>query len=294
MRGDAFEEGVGHAIVGMFFGRNLIYLIDQQHATRRGAGTVAGGARDSEHKGDVLAPDMEEWLQRGIDEAWCDEATATAALPLLRADKFSVRDRLKSWALCDYLLRRDPDLLRGLDEAGEGQEVRGDIEAAFRDREGFDIASVEEDWRRFLAGGHALARRDGAGGARPAQARRAPRARVVGRDQRRAAQLGARLARMGGPSSARSCATMPSGLRTGLANAAPAKVHDIVGHVLLGRGASAAEGRRRVARAAGLPARVAQRGAHDVRVRRAGHVAAVRLLGRTRRRFRRDERLPAR
>lgn len=142
----ALKEGVGHAIVGMFFGRNLIYLIGTK-GKPEGSRTVSGG--DDDEEAPLLLPDLDEWQRIAMDQAWGGESASMAALPLTRADQFKIVDRVKAWSVCDYLLRRDPDLLRALDRAAEGASVAHDVTGAFSRENGGNLDALEQDWRRF-------------------------------------------------------------------------------------------------------------------------------------------------
>jgi len=95
MRTAGLEEGVGHAVVAMFFGRNLIYTIGLQGSNPEGGRTVSGGDDDAD-EGPLLLPDMEEWKRIAIDQAWSGEAMSIGGLPLVRPDQFSVVDRVKA------------------------------------------------------------------------------------------------------------------------------------------------------------------------------------------------------
>ena len=90
LRTAGLKEGIGHAIVGMFFGRNLIYLIGIEGGPPAGPGTVSGGDKDEE-EAPLLLPDMEQWKRIAVDQAWGSESMPIAGLPLARADQFKNR-----------------------------------------------------------------------------------------------------------------------------------------------------------------------------------------------------------
>lgn len=148
-RRDAVVEGTGHAVVGMFFGRNLIMTVAEQ----KNDGTVSG--RDAKR---FEMPDLEVWRELARELAF-DLATAPAGhLPRISASKFSNEERIKAWSFADYLLRRDPALLLRLDEAGK--EAKNDLEvlAAFLGATKLHLPAVEADWRVFYTGDSAALR----------------------------------------------------------------------------------------------------------------------------------------
>ncbi len=149
LRKDAVVEGIGHAIVGMFFGRNLIMTVAEQ----KKGGTVAGR---NQKRFDL--PDLEVWKELARDLAF-EKATAPAAhLPLIHASQFSSEERIKSWSFCDYLLRRDPALLLALDKAGIDAKNDFDAMAAFLSSTKLVLRAVEDDWRIFYTGDSAALR----------------------------------------------------------------------------------------------------------------------------------------
>lgn len=138
---DAMEEGIGHAIVGMFFGRNLVFSVGQQELK----GTVAGPREQQK----LLLPDMDTWVQLAIDLAWQETGTRAARLPLLKAAQFPTDGRIKAWSFCDYLLRRDPLLLRHLDRTAAKARTENDVLGLFQEYAGQPLQHVEDRWRRF-------------------------------------------------------------------------------------------------------------------------------------------------
>jgi hypothetical protein len=138
---DALREGIGHAIVGMFFGRNLVFTVGQQ----KKEGTVAGG-RDEQK---LLLPDMDTWRELAVDVAWSHGATAAARLPLLKAAQFPTDARIKAWSFCDYLLRRDPLLMRKLDSTRSRARTEDEVSTNFQELAAVSLKQVEERWRRF-------------------------------------------------------------------------------------------------------------------------------------------------
>lgn len=143
LRSDALVEGIGHAVVGMFFGRNLISLVGQ---AGRGSGTVAGKRRQRK----LLLPDLSSWEEAAYQIAWKRAGAPAAKLPLIRAVAFSDDDRIKAWSFCDYLLRRDPGLLRALDRSRTATaNTAPRIAERFFELTKVRIEKLEEEWRHF-------------------------------------------------------------------------------------------------------------------------------------------------
>lgn len=138
---DAVEEGVGHAVTGLFFGRNLVFAIGQHDPQ----GTVSGG-RDQQK---LMLPDLDTWRELAVELAWQKSGTAAARLPLLKAAQFPTDARIKAWSFCDFLLRVDPSLLRHLDATALDGRTEPDVQASFQRRAGRSLAELEERWRRF-------------------------------------------------------------------------------------------------------------------------------------------------
>jgi hypothetical protein len=138
---DALEEGIGHAVVGLCFGRNLVYSLGQQDDQH----TVAGKREQKK----LLLPDLATWTELAIDVAWQHDATSAARLPLLSAAEFPTDARIKAWSFCDYLLRRDPSLLRHLQRTASKARTEGDVHEAFQQSAGQSLRHVEDRWRRL-------------------------------------------------------------------------------------------------------------------------------------------------
>lgn len=137
---DALKEGIGHAVVGMFFGRNLIALVAPPSAQ----GTVS--ARDEQK---YNLPDVETWKQLATVLAFENGAVSAAQLPLVKAANFTNEIRVKAWSFCDYLLRRDPMLLLQLDAAKSKARNQGDVIEDFHKRAGQSLPELEQAWRRY-------------------------------------------------------------------------------------------------------------------------------------------------
>jgi uncharacterized protein YkwD len=140
LHSDALEEGIGHAITGMFFGRNLVFVIGQQELE----GTVSGSREQQK----LMLPDLATWRELAIELAW-QTSTPAARLPLLKAAEFPADARIKAWSFCDFLLRADPTWLRALDGArGQGATEPGVVET-FLQRTQQPLPGLEQRWRRF-------------------------------------------------------------------------------------------------------------------------------------------------
>lgn len=137
---DGMVEGVGHAIVGLFFGRNLIFTVGREEQQ----GTAA-----SRNEQKLLLPDMETWKDLAIEMAWQRTGTSAAKLPLLKAASFPSDGRIKAWSFCDYLLRLDPLMLRALDRTAAKSRHENDVKEQFREATGQDLDQLEEAWRQF-------------------------------------------------------------------------------------------------------------------------------------------------
>ncbi|MEO6596825.1 MAG: CAP domain-containing protein [Planctomycetota bacterium] len=138
---DAMNEGIGHAVVGMFFGRNLVFSVGQQKTE----GTVSGNRESPK----LLLPDMDTWRELAVEAAWSKGGTSAARLPLLKAAQFPTDGRIKAWSFCDYLLRRDPLLLRHLDRTAAKARTENEVLGLFQEYAAQPLQHVEDRWRRF-------------------------------------------------------------------------------------------------------------------------------------------------
>ena len=143
-RSAGLREGIGHTFVGMFFNNNRAFVVDR----KKQIGTDAG-----EEDLAKFSPNMDTWKDLALEAAWkLVEGTPASRLPLIKADKFPDDARIKSWSFCDYVVRRDPSLLRDLDglsnEAGHLM-----VEQKFTEQhEGLSIAQLEKEWKDFWTG----------------------------------------------------------------------------------------------------------------------------------------------
>lgn len=145
-RTDGLWEGVGHAVCGFFFGRTLTFLLEQQDQK-----TVASYTQQ------LLLPDMAVWQKIAEQSAWAKSDSRTSELVLISAARFSTEQRVKAWAICDYLWHWQPQWLLELDRC-RSEEVRTppDVEREFLRRTGFELPKLDHDWREFWAKKSAL------------------------------------------------------------------------------------------------------------------------------------------
>ncbi len=141
-KADALNEGIGHAIVGILLGENLAYSIGED----KESGTVASRTR----KLKLETPDMLIWAELAIDTAWENTSMPAAQLAFLKAASFPTEGRIKAWSFCHFLLLRDPELMRRLDEA-PGDKVRNPTELRdkFTATAGIHIDVLDQEWRSF-------------------------------------------------------------------------------------------------------------------------------------------------
>ncbi len=141
---DALNEGIGHAVVGKFFGRNLIFSVAQEDSRDRGTNT---GLKQRRAK--FKMPDLAIWEELAVDLAWEGTSTVAGKLPLLKSSNFPSEARIKAWSFLDYLLRRDPSYIRLLDRArgSNVQDVNGRFDKKTKGEP--TLVSLDHDWREF-------------------------------------------------------------------------------------------------------------------------------------------------
>lgn len=152
-RSDALREGIGHAVVGWFFGRNLIFNVAQQ----KDEGRTSTGTNAQRFN----LPDLSIWAELAADLAWDRTDTPAAKLPGISAADFSNADRIKAWSFCDYVLRRDPKLLRVLDSTFTVGRKASESDVAKRFAEGsggLALDALDGEWRRFWTEDSAILR----------------------------------------------------------------------------------------------------------------------------------------
>ncbi|MBK8100984.1 MAG: hypothetical protein IPK26_28205 [Planctomycetes bacterium] len=139
-------EGVGHAACGFFFDQTLTFLVEQQQ-----------GHTVTEWKPKPLLPDMETWRQIAAESAWARSDTPTSQLVLIHASKFDNEQRVKAWAIADYLFRTRPELLFELNQSRTDKiKTPPEIEGEFLRRTQMELPKLDADWRTFWTRGEAL------------------------------------------------------------------------------------------------------------------------------------------
>ncbi len=146
LHADGLWEGLGHAACGFLFDRTLSFFVEQQHGN-----TVTSWVPKP------LLPEMAAWREMASESAWAKNDTPTSRLVLLEGYKFSNEERVKAWAMVDYLMHSRPDLLLQLD-AVKTKDVRDPlaVEAAFLRATGKDLRVVDDEWRDYWGKGEAL------------------------------------------------------------------------------------------------------------------------------------------
>lgn len=144
---DALREGFGHAVVGWFYGRNLTFSVGLEDEVRTSTG------RD--RKSLIDLPDVEGWKEAVRELAWTRTDLPTGKLANLKAARFSSELRVKVWSLCSYLVRRDPSLLRLLDDVGRelADANPSGISEEYAERaDGLTTELLDEQWRSYVTG----------------------------------------------------------------------------------------------------------------------------------------------
>ncbi|HLQ36347.1 MAG TPA: hypothetical protein VK348_01000, partial [Planctomycetota bacterium] len=138
---DGLWEGTGHALNGFFFDQTLTFLVAPKKAN-----TVTNWQPKA------LMPDMETWRQIAGESAWAKIDTPIARLVMIKASNFTNEERVKAWAMVDYLLRWRPELVRELDTCRgptNGDAVA--VEAEFRRRTQLLLPTIDAEWRDYWA-----------------------------------------------------------------------------------------------------------------------------------------------
>jgi len=132
-------EGIGHAACGFLFDQTLSFFIEQQ--VGRTVTKIASRP---------LMPDMAVWREIAAESAWGRSDTPVSRLVLLHGAKFTNAERVKAWAMADYLLRDRPELLFRIDasRSGSGTGPPG-VEAAFQQATGLEMPALDARWRHY-------------------------------------------------------------------------------------------------------------------------------------------------
>ena len=142
---DGLQEGIGHTFVGMMFNNNRLFAVD----LKKQQGTT-GSEQDREY----TSPDFDVWKTLNLELAWKSTGGVPAReLPFCEAAKFSNEQRIKAWSFCDYMLRRDPKLLRDMDQLGgklkKERKTALDFEQAFDAAHEVKLAQLDKEWEDF-------------------------------------------------------------------------------------------------------------------------------------------------
>lgn len=146
---DGFREGIGHTFVGMIFNNNRLFSVD----LKKQQGTSA-----SEEDREFQSPDFDVWKNLNLELAWRSTGGVPAnKLAFCDASNFSNEERIKAWSFSDYLMRRDPEMLRTMDQiAQELQRMRvkqpAEFEKAFTEKHQLTLAQLDKEWEDFWTG----------------------------------------------------------------------------------------------------------------------------------------------
>ncbi len=149
-RADAFSEGIGHTFVGMVFNNNRLHGIDLE----KQQGTAA-----SEEDREYQSPDFDVWKNLNLELAWRSTGGVPAKeLPFCETAKFTNEQRIKAWSFCDYMMRRDPEMLRGMDQmavelASKRIKQPTEFEKLFAEKHpDVSVAQLDKEWEDFWTG----------------------------------------------------------------------------------------------------------------------------------------------
>ena len=141
-----YNEGIGHTFVGQMFNENRLFSIDR----KKQEGTVA-----SEEDREYQSPDYDVWKNLSIEMAWKLTGVPANKLPFCDASNFPNDERIKAWSFCDYMMRRDPQMLRTMDAIARTLK-KGQVEAfekAFEEKHGpVTIRQLDKEWEDFWTG----------------------------------------------------------------------------------------------------------------------------------------------
>lgn len=146
---DGFVEGIGHTFVGMIFNNNRLFSVD----LKKQQGTTA-----SEQDREFQSPDFDVWKNLSLELAWRSTGGVPASkLPFCEASNFSNEERIKAWSFCDYMMRRDPEMLRSMDQIAQDLQQRrvkqpAEFEQAFATKHQVPIAQLDQEWEDFWTG----------------------------------------------------------------------------------------------------------------------------------------------
>jgi hypothetical protein len=147
---DGYREGIGHTFVGMIFNNNRLFAVD----LKKQQGTVA-----SEEDREFQSPDFDVWKNLSLELAWRSTGGVPAdRLPFCEASNFPNEERIKAWSFCDYMMRRDPEMLRTMDEIAQDLRKRRvkqpqEFDKLFNEKyPAVTIAQLDKEWEDFWTG----------------------------------------------------------------------------------------------------------------------------------------------
>lgn len=146
-RSTSFNEGIGHTFVGMMFNNNRLFAVDR----KKQEGTSA-----SEEDREFTSPDFDVWKNLSLEMAWKSTGGVPAnTLPFCDASDFTNQQRIKAWSFTDYVMRRDPELLRTMDKIALAMKQRRakqpqEFEKQFNDEhKDVTIPQLDKEWEDF-------------------------------------------------------------------------------------------------------------------------------------------------
>ena len=146
---DALVEGIGHTFVGMIFNNNRLFAVD----LKKQEGTTA-----SEEDREYTSPDFDIWKNLSLEMAWKSTGGVPAReLPFCDAAAFTNEQRIKAWSFCDYLMRRDPQLLADFDQIAQQMKKERnkqplEFEKRFDEAHEAKVAQLDKEWEDFWTG----------------------------------------------------------------------------------------------------------------------------------------------
>ncbi len=141
-----FNEGIGHTFVGMMFNNNRLFSVD----LKKQQGTAA-----SEADREYTSPDFDVWKTLNLEMAWkLTGGVPARELPFCEAATFTNEQRIKAWSFCDYVMRRDPELLRQLDRLGAEMKAQKQLqplefEQRFDQQGEVKVGQLDKEWEDF-------------------------------------------------------------------------------------------------------------------------------------------------
>lgn len=147
---DGYSEGIGHTFVGMIFQNNRLFSVD----LKKQEGTAA-----SEEDRAKYQTDFDVWKDLALDQAWrLTGGVEARELPFCDAATFTNDQRIKAWSFSDYMMRRDPGMLRGMDQIAQQMKAQrnkqpDEFERLFAEKfPGTTIAGLDKEWQDFWTG----------------------------------------------------------------------------------------------------------------------------------------------